>query len=181
MGFKNTQQAFLGGMWTQYKQRVNMIVRDRLNIKFHFEGYLITFNCQDVKEALEDRDITGLRRMVVNNTVLQSVQDNAKTKHNNSINKKIEIDKFDGLLELYSAEELRKLGVKNGRLMAHDKIRMLDNFVDDTIKIANTVIDQGATNITSELSEDKVSKNTANDDNTNHTKNTNNDEEELPF
>lgn len=181
MGFKNTQQAFLGGMWTQYKQRVNTIVRDRLNIKFHFEGYLITFNCQDVKEALEDRDITGLRRMVVNNTVLQSVQDNAKTKHNNSINKKIEIDKFDGLLELYSAEELRKLGVKNGRLMAHDKIRMLDNFVDDTIKIANTVIDQGATNITSELSEDKVSKNTANDDNTNHTKNTNNDEEELPF
>lgn len=119
--------------------------------------------------------------MVVNNTVLQSVQDNAKTKHNNSINKKIEIDKFDGLLELYSAEELRKLGVKNGRLMAHDKIRMLDNFVDDTIKIANTVIDQGATNITSELLDDKVSQNTANDDNTNNTKNTNNDEEELPF
>ena len=141
----------------------------------------LTINYQDIKEALEDRDITGLRRMIINNTVLQSIQENAKTKHKNSTDKKIEIDKFDGLLELYSAEELRKLGVKNGRLMAYDKIRMLDNFIDDTIKIANTVIDQGAKNITSELSKDKVSNNTANDDNTNNTENTNNDEGELPF
>lgn len=177
MGFRNTQQAFLGGMWTKYKQRVNMLVREKLNIKFHFEGYLLTYNHRDVIEEVENEDLTFLRMISVNKTVVDSVKTNAENKHKNSKDKQATIEEYKKEFELYSMEELHKMGVKKCRMMAYDKIRVVDNFVDDTIKIADTVINAHAKNITLALSEKPLKE----DNNTNNTNHSESDNNELPF
>jgi len=151
LGFSNTQQAFINGMWKEYKKRVTKQVREKLNIKFHFEGYLITYNHKNIMKELAEEDIINYRKSNINNNLLDSFKNNAITRNTNAKEKQNRINEHKELIELYSKEELKAKGIKGTRLTARDKLSLKDNFIDDTVKVANTVISQLAFNLTDQL------------------------------
>lgn len=157
MGYKNVQQCYVAGMYNKYKNKVNSILQDKLNIKFHFDGYLITYNYDRILEELENikksnnEDIIEYRKSAVNKNLLMAFGHNAITRHLNAKDKQKKIDENKTILDLHSIEELKKMGLKGYVMNTRDKVAIKDNFISDTNKIANTVISQLACDVTKEL------------------------------
>lgn len=151
LGCKDAQQVFLNGKWREYKKKVNALVQERLNIKFHFEGFLITYNHDRiVEEAIEN---TSFLKINVNNNLVESFINNANTRNQNAINKQINIEEYNELIELHTKEELKARGIKGARLSARDKVSLKDTFVEDTSIVVNTLIKSGAKNIIDDIRE----------------------------
>lgn len=163
MGFKDTQEAFLKGKWFEYKNNVNAILQERLNIKFSYEGYLITYNHEDIVKELSD-DITIINsKNNVNANIVNTLKTNAKTRHNNAIDRIKEIESNVDLLDIYSKQEIEEMHNKANTTKRKKKVRfevtqndlMLskDTFVDKHNKIVDVVIEQLAFDLRSELVE----------------------------
>lgn len=151
LGCKNAQDVFLKGKWREYKKKVNALVQERLNIKFHFEGFLITYNHDRiVEEAIEN---TSFLKINVNNNLVETFINNANTRNQNAINKQINIEEYNELIELHTKEELKARGIKGARLSARDKVSLKDTFVEDTSIVVNTLIKSGAKNIVDDIRE----------------------------
>lgn len=152
MGYRDTKDVFVNGLWHSYKRKVTIRVREQLNIKYHFEAYLITFNRTYIEEEFKEiKNSICFTHKHINNTVYKSVKENAVTKHNNSSIKKSNLYDYEDVMEFYTEEELRKKGVKI--LRSYDKTRLKDNFLTDTIKIADTVILPTAKDLSLKLKE----------------------------
>lgn len=163
MGFKDTQEAFLRGKWFEYKNNVNAILQERLNIKFHYEGYLITYNHEDIVKELSD-DITIINsKNNVNANIVNTLKTNAKTRHNNAIDRIKEIESNVDLLDIYSKSEIEEMHNKANTTKRKKKVRfevtqndlMLskDTFVDKHNKIVDVVIEQLAFDLREKLVE----------------------------
>lgn len=163
MGFKDTQEAFLKGKWFEYKNNVNAILQERLNIKFHYEGYLITYNNEDIVKELSD-DITIINsKNNVNANIVNTLKTNANTRHNNAIDRIKEIESNVSLLDIYSKSEIEEMHNKTNTTKRKKKVRfevtqndlMLskDTFVDKHNKIVDVVIEQLAFDLREKLVE----------------------------
>lgn len=176
MGYKDTQSVFLNGLWRTYKRRVTKRVRQQLNIKYHFDAYAITFVSDNIEEEYNNmKDNTYYSSYNnINKNVYNSIKDNAITKHNNSKakedNSKAKLSEVEDILQLYSDNEVKNINEKVV-LKAYDKVRVKENFVQNTITIADNVILANAKDLSSELKKEVVK----------HTKVEETFNEELPF
>ena len=159
MGYKDAQSVFLAGMWAEYKKRVVALVRKEINVKYHFEAYVLTYNHDDVVEALKEdlgKELYIDIAKRLNNTVQTSVKENAITKHNNAIEKKATIEEMSDVLGMYTDKELKAKGVKGYKIRKEDIFRAKDAFVEDTVKLSDTLINKNATDLTGELKKEIV-------------------------
>lgn len=166
MGYKNVQQCYVAGMYNKYMNKVKSILQDKLNIKYHYNGYLITYNHDKILEELENikklnnENIIAYRKSVVNKNLLMTFGSNAITRHSNAKDKQNKIDENKTILDLHSTEELKKMGLKGYIMNTRDNVAIKDSFISDTNKIANTVISQSAFDITQKLREEPSKANT---------------------
>ncbi|MWV44951.1 hypothetical protein GRF59_15115 [Paenibacillus sp. HJL G12] len=132
------QEVVKKGLWDTFKSRVQAITFDNHNIYFYYNSYKIIFNEEHALNALQDiQDIDNFtltdeekmsRFLNVNNNIKSKLLENGKTRHNRAIKSK------------------------------ENYYRSVLTYIKNNKKLVNTLIDQNATNIRSDIEKIHLNK-----------------------
>ena len=90
MNYNSLQQAFLGGKWKEYKDRVNQILLEKANIEYYYTSYEVIYNHEHIIKAkeqkLEDEKRSAIKNNL-NNNISKFINNSAKTTQNRVLKK----------------------------------------------------------------------------------------------
>ena len=151
LGCTDTKEIFLKGKWNEFKRKVNQILVDKINVKYSYDGYLITYNHDRIEQALADKQTVTFAKCNINCNMVDSMRKNAETRQNNALEKQAKINSYEQELELYTVEELKAKGCTVKELSNRDEISLNETFVEGSITLANNVINTSAKDIRTNL------------------------------
>lgn len=131
---ENKQEVIRNGLWEEFENQVNSVLKDEYNIIYYYQSYKILSNPEHIQAKwmkvnyLLDTDIRQNEKITVNQLVINRLEDNAQSRQNNA---------------------MEKLEYKNIKYNQIDRIerRTSNNYIDDNKKLNETLIDRKAQDI----------------------------------
>lgn len=128
MKYSSLQEAFLGGKWKEYKDRVNTILLEKANIEYYYTSYEVIYNHEHIIKAKQQKLNANERRVIQNNL-------------NSNINKFINTN----------AKTTQNRVLKKAYVNSNELVQISKDYLTHTKVLAETVIKKDAENITEEL------------------------------
>ena len=137
MGYTNKKDIFLYGQWHLFKSTVIKKIKNKINIKYYYKSYNITFNKYIIEEQKKINNMILLNKdkkeekKEINNKVSNKMITNAKNRQNKAIIKLEQCTK-------------KILGIpKTTNLTEMELLRMEDDYISNFKRIADKVIKLG--------------------------------------
>lgn len=134
MGFSNKQKIVRCGMWDIFKNRVNKVILDELNIDFYYNSYKILFNEDHIYEKYEellDLLLTKAEReshqTELNKAIRERIHNNTEKKRNRAL------EETENWIGEFKDDKLKR--------------RVEENYIDDNEKLINALIDKDTKSI----------------------------------
>lgn len=86
LGMRDQQQVFISGLWSTFRNKVNLKLKTQGNIEYYYNSYEITYNHEDVLEELEE--ISKLKtKTELNNNIMLSLAELSLKRYEKATNK----------------------------------------------------------------------------------------------
>lgn len=145
MGFENKQDIVRVGSWDKFKEKINKIILDKLNISYYYDSYKILFNEDHIQQQyekiieeifLEEEDRIG-NKNELNDSIMRRLKDNSQKKQNRAI----------------SESQILFGEITNEKLNR----RIQDSYIIDTHSLVDVLIDKDYKNINNKVKKIKIS------------------------
>lgn len=134
------QQAYVSGKWKKFKDEVNSILLEVANIEYYYTSYEVVYNHPHILDAQKEE--RKLKKM--------KVTERKETKENLNQN----ICDFTNK----TAKTIQERTKKKELIFASEKIYLTDEYLKNTKKLCDTVIDSNAEDIRHKLIKDVKQK-----------------------
>ena len=146
---KDKQEVIRKGLWEDFSNAVNNILKKDQKILYYYQSYKVLFNPEHILKKQKQLDEFRLKhrdrreqKAIVNNSVIERIEDNARSRQDKAV-KKFETT-------LWDCESDNK----------HNKARRRidDNYIQDNTILNNTLINKDAKYIVGEVKKIKINK-----------------------
>lgn len=130
----NKQEIITKGLWADFENKVKSIIKDEYDILYYFQSYKILFNLSHILEKQNEINSMLLnsnerkkQKQIVNTSVIERIEGNTQSRHNKA-------------LESLGGNDSPKL-----------LMRGADKYIDDNLKLNETLINKKAKDIRSNV------------------------------
>lgn len=145
MGLTSNQDAYLKNKWNLFKDKVNEVLLERANILYYYNSYEVIYHHPHILEAAEEQHKDDINNDVVKINKLK-LADRKQIKSNLNKNMCLFVNKT---AKTFQARAKKKIVLNKNELL-----HINDDYLKNTNKLCNVLIDTSAKDIRKELVQD---------------------------